>query len=426
MNAFPLTVLLFFLFMILGIPIAAGLILSLVITNIFFGIYPFVTMATLIYRALDSYVLIAVPLFLLAGISMSIGGVSNRIFNFSESLVGPIRGSMGNVNVLASMFFGGMSGSSVADVAGLGKIEIKEMTERGYPIEYSTAVTVASATMSVIIPPSILLVIYAVTNGLSVGNMLLAGLFPGILIGIVLLIFNIYMSSKNNWGAPTKFSISNVWERGKYGFLAILTPLIILVGIFSGSFTPTEASAVAFVYALFLGIFVFKGLKLNQIPEILYEGARTTGIVALSLCGGLLFANFLALENVPQQITDLFLSVTSNPILIMLGINFILLVAGMFLNTGFCIIVFSPIFLPLVTQMGYSPIHFGIIMVCNLAIGLTTPPVGACLYAGSAVSGLKLEVIAKWLLPFWVCLLFTLFLIVIFPWLSLCLPSIRL
>ncbi|MFZ7120216.1 MAG: TRAP transporter large permease [Eubacteriaceae bacterium] len=408
----------------IGVPITVSLMMGVIITNIFFNIYPTATMATIIYHSLDSYVLVAIPLFLLAGITMSYGGISKKIFDFAESLVGFTRGALGNVNIVASMIFGGMSGSSVADVAGLGLIEISEMTKREYPKQYATAVTVASSTMSVVIPPSILLVIYAVSSGVSVGSMLLAGFFPGIIIGFVLMLTNIIISKKNKWGTEVKFSLPNILKQGYFGFPALLMPLIIIGGIFSGIFTATEASAIALLYAILIGIFLFKSIKLKDLTKILYEGGKTTGIVALELSCGLLLANFLVIEDVPNSVVRLCLSITDNPFILMSLINIVLLFAGMFLNPGTAIIVFSQVFLPLISEIGYNPIHFGIIMVVNLAIGLITPPVGSCLYAGSAVSGLKIEEIIKPLIPFFIALVLSLVLIIILPSLSLYLPSL--
>lgn len=419
MTATLLTVLLFFIFMILGVPISVSLMLGLVTSLLVFDMYPLISVVTLFYNSLDSYLLVAIPLFMLAGISMSYGGVARRIFDFSESLLSYLPGSLGAVNIMASMIFGGLSGSSVADVAGLGSVEIKEMVKRKYPLKYATAITVASSTMAVIIPPSILLIIYATIANTSVGATLAAGLVPGLFITGLLIVVNTVFSIRGHWSASTRFSIRQVVHTSIYGFPALLAPAIILGGIFLGTFTPTEASAIAFVYCLLIGAFLYREMDLRKLYRIIYEGGRTTGIVALELAAGLLFSNLITLEGIPGIMTDYITSLTQNPYLIMLCINLILLVAGMFLNPGFSIIVFTPLLLPLAQSIGFDAIHFGVIMTANLALGLITPPVGACLYIGSVVSGLRIEQMIRDLIPFYLVLLIALILIILLPALSL-------
>jgi len=419
MSATLLTVILFIVFMILGVPISVSLMLGLITSLLVFDMYPLISVVTLFYNSLDSYLLVAIPLFMLAGISMSYGGVARRIFDFSESLLSYLPGSLGAVNIMASMIFGGLSGSSVADVAGLGSVEIKEMVKRKYPLKYATAITVASSTMAVIIPPSILLIIYATIANTSVGATLAAGLVPGLFITGLLIVVNTFFSIRGHWSAPTRFSIRRLVQASIYGFPALLAPAIILGGIFLGTFTPTEASAIAFVYCLLIGALFYREMDLRKLYRTIYEGGRTTGIVALELAAGLLFSNLITLEGIPAIMTDYITSLTQNPYLIMLWINLILLVAGMFLNPGFSIIVFTPLLLPLAQSIGFDPIHFGIIMTANLALGLITPPVGACLYIGSVVSGLRIEQMIRDLVPFYLVLLAALILIILLPALSL-------
>jgi len=419
MTATYLTVMLFFIFMVLGVPVSISMIFGLCIAVSVFDVYPLISIATLFYNALDSYLLVAIPLFMLAGIAMSQGGIAKRIFDFSESLLSFLPGTAGAVNVMASMIFGGMSGSSVADVAGLGPGEIKEMTARGYPLKYATAVTVASSTMAVIIPPSILMIIYATIANTSVGEMLAAGMIPGIFIGILLMIGNTYFSLKNKWSPRTPVSIQRIAKAFFHGFPALLAPVIILGGIFLGAFTPTEASAIAFLYSLLIGAFVYKELNLSGLQKVIYEGGRTSGIVALELAAGLLFSNLMTIEGIPAIVVASLGPLTENPWLTMLALNAILLIAGMFLNPGFSLIVFTPLLLPIAKTIGYDPVHFGVIMVTNLALGLITPPVGACLYIGSLISGLKVEGLIKALFPFYLILILGLIIIVIWPWLSM-------
>lgn len=418
MTATYLTVILFFLLMFLGVPVSISLILGLMISVIAFDVYPLMSMVTLFYNSLDSYLLVAIPLFMLAGIAMSHGGVSRRIFDFSESLLSFLPGSLGAVNIMASMVFGGMSGSSVADVAGLGSVEIREMTKRKYTLRYATAITIASSTMAVIIPPSILLIIYATIANASVGEMLAAGFVPGIFITLLLILFNTFYAVKNNWSAAEKLSLKRIVRTGALGLPALLAPAIILGGIFLGTFTPTEASAIAFVYSLVIGAFLYRELGFKKLYSVMYEGGRTTGIVALELAAGLLFSNIMTIEGIPEILTQSITRATENPVLIMLMINVILLVAGMFLNPGFSIIVFTPLLLPLAESIGFNTLHFGVIMVTNLALGLITPPVGACLYIGSVISGLKVEKIIRYLMPFYIILVIALIAIIFLPQMS--------
>lgn len=417
MKATYIAIILFFVFVSLDVPISVSLILGIIISLVAFDIYPLMTVATLFYSSLDSYLLVAIPLFMLAGAAMSHGGIARRIFDFSESIVGFLPGSLGSVNVMGSVLFSGMSGSSVADVAGLGPIEIKEMVNRNYPLAYATAITVASSTLAVIIPPSILMIIYATIANVSVGKALAAGLLPGMFIALLLVILNTYFAIKKKW-PRSSFSLRQVASTGVSGLPALLAPVIILGGIFFGIFTPTEASAIALVYCLLISTFFYRELNAGKLHKIVYEGGRTSGIVAMELASGLLFSNLMALEGIPELMTGAISGLSQNPYVVMLLINLILLIAGMFLNPGFSIIVFTPLLLPIAQSIGYDPLHFGVIMVANLALGLITPPVGACLYVGSVISGLPVEKIIQELLPFYFALLVGLIGIILFPQLS--------
>lgn len=418
MTATYLTVILFAIFMVLEVPVSVSLILGVVISVLVFDIYPVISIVTLFYNSLDSYLLVAIPLFMLAGIAMSYGGVARRIFDFSEAILSFLPGSLGSVNVMASMLFGGMSGSSVADVAGLGSLEIKEMVNRKYPLQYATAITVTSSTMAVIIPPSILLIIYATIANISVSAMLAAGLLPGLFITALLISVNTGFAVRHKWSSATRFSLKKATRTGVYGLPALLAPIIILGGIFLGTFTPTEASAIAFVYSLLIGAFFYRELNLSKLYRVVYEGGRTSGIVVLELAAGLLLSNLMTIEGIPEILTQAITSLTTNPYAIMLLINVILLIAGMFLNPGFSIIVFTPLLLPMAESVGYDPLHFGVVMVTNLALGLITPPVGACLYIGSVVSGLRVEQMIRNLIPFYVILAIALIVIIFLPQMS--------
>lgn len=423
MNTTYLTVILFALFIVLGVPISASMFLGMMISVFAFGTYPLESMATLFYRSLDNYILVAIPLFMLAGFAMTYGGMSRRIFSFSEALVGFLPGSLGSVNIVTSLIFGGMSGSSAADVGALGTIFIGAMKSGGYPLTYATAVTVSASTMAVIVPPSLLLIIYATVAGLSVGTQLMAGLFPGLLVAVALIAYNTVLGVKNKWKTTLPFSLSSILRTAKFGFVALVTPVIIMGGIITGYFTPTEASAVALLYAIVVGALLFRELNAKKFCDLFYHGGRTCGIVALELSAALLFSNMMTIDGIPHAVTQYMHGLTSSPFLIMLLINLVLLLAGCFLNPGFTIIVMTPLLLPLAESIGFSPIHFGVIMATNLAIGLLAPPVGICLYLGSVVSGLKVETLIRALLPFYVLLLACLLVIIFVPSLSLVLSS---
>jgi C4-dicarboxylate transporter DctM subunit len=425
MNATYLTVILFAFFIFIGVPISASMFLGMMVSVFAFDTYPLATMATLFYRSLDNYILVAIPLFMLAGFAMTYGGMSRRIFDFSESLVGFLPGSLGSVNIVTSLIFGGMSGSSAADVGALGAIFIGAMTKGGYPLTYATAVTVAASTMAVIVPPSLLLIIYATVAGLSVGTQLMAGLLPGFLVAIVLIAYNTVLGVKNKWKNTLPFSLSNILHTAKFGFVALVTPVIIMGGIITGYFTPTEASAVALLYAILVGALLLRELDGKKFYNLFYHGGRTCGIVALELSAALLFSNLMTIDGIPHTVTQFMHGLTSSSFLIMLLINLVLLLAGCFLNPGFTIIVMTPLLLPLAQSVGYSPIHFGVIMATNLAIGLLAPPVGICLYLGSVVSGLKVETLIRALGPFYVLLLACLLAIICLPSLSLSLSGAK-
>jgi tripartite ATP-independent transporter DctM subunit len=395
--------------------------LGMIIAVFSYDTYPLATMSTLFYRSLDNYILVAIPLFMLAGFAMTYGGMSRRIFDFSESLVGFLPGSLGSVNIVTSLIFGGMSGSSAADVGALGAIFIGAMKEGGYPLNYATSVTVAASTMAVIVPPSLLLIIYATVAGVSVGTQLLAGLFPGLVVAVILVGYNTILGIKNKWKTTLSFNLRNIGRTAKFGFVALVTPVIIMGGIITGYFTPTEASAVALLYAILVGALLLRELNAKKFYQLFYHGGRTCGIVALELSAALLFSNMMTIDGIPHTLAQFMGGLTHSTFLTMLLINLVLLLCGCFLNPGFTIIVMTPLLLPLAERVGFSPYHFGVIMATNLAIGLLLPPVGICLYLGSVVSGLKVETLIRSLGPFYVLLLACLAIIICIPALSLAL-----
>lgn len=407
-----------------GVPIVVCLALSSVAAIVITGQYSLSLIAPMMFSGMNSFVLVAVPLFMLAGNLMNEGGIVHKIFDVANAAVGWMNGGLGHVNVLASMIFGGISGSSVADAAGLGPIEIKAMTEFGYPKDYSAAITVASSTLAVIIPPSIMTIIYAVSAEVSIGRCLIAGVIPGALLGLGMMGVNWLYARKNGWGTKESFSISTIWERVKDGIWALLTPVLILAGLFSGVFTPTEASGITALYTLFISLFIYKTVRLTDLPAVLLNTAKDAGVALAVISMASIPSFILTAERVPDTVANWLLSLTGNPYVILVLIILMLLVVGMFMSTTIALIILTPMFLPAITSLGIDPVHFGIVMVASLAVGLITPPVGSCLFITSTVAKVPIEKITLSLIPFYVCIFITLLLIAFVPWFSLWLPNI--
>lgn len=424
MSTSLLMAILFGILLFAGVPIVVALALSAVAAIALTGQYSLSILAPMMFSGINSFVLVAVPLFMLAGNLMNEGGMVRRIFNVANATVGWMNGGLGHVNVVASMIFGGMSGSSVADAAGLGPIEIKAMTEFGYPKDYSAAITVASSTLAVVIPPSIMTIIYAVSAEVSVGKCLIAGVIPGIFLGVSMMAVNWFYARKNGWGTKELFSLRNMWERGKQGLWALLTPIIILAGIFSGVFTPTEASGVTALYALLVCLLVYKTVRIRDLPTVLLKTAKDAGVALAVIATASVPSFILTAERVPDTVARWLLSVSSNPQIILALIILFLLVVGMFMSTTIALIILTPMFIPVVTRLGVDPVHFGIIMVASLAVGLITPPVGSCLFVTSTVAGISIERVVRALVPFYLVDVAALLIIAFVPWLSLWLPNL--
>lgn len=404
--------------MFIGTPIGVALGVSTAITMWFTTTINMTTIASACFGGLDSFPLMAIPFFILAGNLMKSGGISRRLLDFAAALVGHIRGSVGMVTVVASMFFAALSGSAPATVTAIGSITIPEMKDSGYDPGYATALTAAAGTIGVIIPPSIPFVIYGVVANASIADLFLAGVIPGILIGVALMLVNYFTARKYGYGVRTKFSLSKLWTCFKDSILALLVPVIILGGIYGGIFTPTESAVAGIVYALIIGVFVYRELNFKTIYEafrdtVLING-QTTFLVGLSLA----FARFLTMAQVPASVAEGILSL-SNPIVILLVINLFLLVIGCFIDNVSSTVILTPILLPIVTGIGMDPVQFGIVMTVNLAIGFITPPYGANLFFASAVAGVPIEKIVARILPMIGVMLVILLLLTFIPALSI-------
>ena len=407
-----------FLLMMIGSPIAVALGVATMVTMTATTNISLTTMSTACLSGLDSFPLMAIPFFMLAGNLMKSGGISRRILDFADAVVGWVTGSVGMVTVVASMFFAALSGSSPATVTAIGGITIPEMKEEGYDPAYATAITAAAGTIGVIIPPSIPFVIYGVAAQCSISDLFLAGIIPGILIGVVLMIVNYVTAKKHGFGHTKKFHAGHLLRTLGDSIWALLVPVIILGGIYGGIFTPTESAVAAILYSIFVGVFIYHELDLKSILEAFKETAlingQTTFLVGISMA----FARFLTMSQVPGTLAKGILGI-SNPIAILLVINLFLLVVGCFIDNISSTVILTPILLPIVAGTGMSPIQFGIVMTVNLAIGFITPPYGCNLFFASAISNVSVVDIAKKILPMIGVMLIVLMALTFIPALSI-------
>lgn len=414
-------------FLLISVPIGICLGLATMTVMLFVdGAPPMVLLARSVVTGADSFPLIAVPLFILAGDVMQKGGMSRRLVGFANSLIGHIRAGLAYVNVLASVFFAAISGSSPATVAAIGSNLIPEMEKVGYGRQFSASLTAASGMIGVMIPPSIPFIIYGVTAEVSIGKLFLAGVIPGILFAIMFMFvarFLLRGDEKIN-ESKTEFSATAVVHSFRESVWALLVPVIILGGIYSGIFTPTEAGAIAVVYALLVGMFVYRDIKVTDLPEILAGSAITSGTILVLVIMATAFGRVITLAQIPSDLASALTSLSDNPIIILLLINLLLLVIGMFMETISSIIIMTPILLPVTVALGIDPIAFGVIMTVNLAIGFCTPPLGVNLFVASSISGVSIEKLSRGILPFFVGMVALLMLITYVPAISLALPSL--
>ena len=376
------------------------------------------------FVGLNSFVMMAVPLFILCGNLMDGGGTLKRIIRFAKVCVGHFKGGIAHVNVLASLLFAGVTGSAVADVAALGPLEIEMMTEAGYDKEFATALTCASASIGPIIPPSLPLIMFGVVTGTSVGNLLMAGILPGIMMGLVLMATVAYYAHKENFPTSKRYPFSTIVKEFFSAIGPILLPVIVLVGIYSGFFTPTEAAGIACLWAFVIGMFVYKELKWSDLPKIFKNTAKTmgscTGLFAIASC----FSYVITYENIPTIVSQLLIGVTSNKFIMLLLINGMLLIIGCFMEGISAILITAPLFVPVLGSFGVDPIQIGVLMAINTTLGLLTPPLGLSLFMASSITGIPVLRLAKRTLPMFLVLVGYLFLITYVPQISLWLPHL--
>jgi tripartite ATP-independent transporter DctM subunit len=413
----------FGVFMALGVPIAVAMGGGAIAALLVSGKYPTLIIIHKLVAGVDTYVLLAIPFFILAANIMNVGGITRRIFTFAGHLVGSIPGGMGHANIVSSILFSGMSGSAVADASGLGQIIIKAMDEEGYDPEFSAAVTAASATIGPIIPPSIPMVVFGAMAEVSVGALFLGGFIPGLMLGLATMILVYIIAKKRHYPCSESFSFAAIRASAKDAFLALLAPVIIVGGIIAGMFTPTEAAVVATVYALFLSL-IYKQMTIKILVRVLLDTAVMSSTIIFIIAGATAFSWLIAVEGIPQAVTNSILSVTHNPYLILLLLNIVLLIMGMFLEGLSVLTITVPFLMPLMTAVGLNPVHLGVMVVLNLMIGLSTPPVGLSLFVCAKIANVKLEVLYKEILPFLVPLIFVLLVITFFPDTVLFLPKL--
>ena len=376
-----------------------------------------------VYNGMDSFPLMAIPFFMLAGVLMNRGGITSRLVEFSQAIMGHFRGGLAHVNILSSMLFAGLSGSAVADTSAIGSMLVPAMVKNGYTRKFSAAITAASSVIGPIIPPSGIMIIYSYVMGESVAALFLAGIIPGILVGLGLMLMTWVMAQRYDFPVATKRA---TWsERGNASikaFFPLLTPLIILGGILGGIFTPTEASAVAVAYALIVSLFILKSMTVRDLPKVLTEAAMVSSVVLLLVGAAMAFKTVVSLSHAPEILAAWILGLSDNPLILLFLINLLLFVVGMFLDAGPAIIILAPILGPIFINLGVHPVHFAIIMSVNLTVGLATPPMGLVLFVASSVSGERIESISKAILPFLVVEVVVIFMITYIPAVSLAIP----
>ncbi len=413
----------FIILIFLGVPVAFSLGLSsllyLVINDI-----PLTIIPQRMFGGLNSFVLLCIPGFILAGNLMNAGGITDRIIQFANNCFGHIRGGLGLANVGSSMGFAGISGTALADTASIGAVMIPAMKKEGYGAGFSAAVTASSSTVGPIIPPSLPMIIVGTLASISIGDLFLAGAVPGILLGLGLMIPTYLISVKRNYPKGQRKSLKEIWHSFLGAFWALFMTVIILFGILGGFFTPTEASIIAVIYALVVGIAVYKELPLKKIPDIMLSSMTSTASIMLLVGFANLFGWIMVSEQIPQLVASTILGISENPIIVILLINLLLLFVGTFMETIAALVILFPVLLPVAMQVGMDPIQFGVMMVLNLVIGLTTPPVGVCLFVASQIGKVSIGRSTRELLPFLGVSLVVLMIVAFVPQVSLFLPSL--
>lgn len=413
----------FFFLIIFRMHIAFAMAIATVVTTVYVGL-PVQVVAQNMVQGLNVFAFMAVPFFIIAGEIMGSGGISNRLINLSNALVGWLRGGLAMVNIVASMFFGGISGSATADTSSIGPILIPMMKKQGYDGEFSTCVTMASSVQGILIPPSHNMVMYAMVAGsVSIGKLFLAGFAPGIFLGIALMIYSYFISIKRNYPVGDKFDIKLVLKTGRDAIWGLGTVLIVVVGVVAGVFTATESAAIAVVYSFMVTFFIYREIKVKEFIGILSRSMKTLAIILILVASASAFGWMVAYLQIPALLTNAILSLTTNKYIVLFIVNILFLILGMIMSMSSIILILTPIMIPIVTKLGVDPVHFGIIMMLNLGIGLLTPPVGGVLFIGSAISDIKIEKLSRAMLPFYAVMIAVLLIITYVPEVVMFLPK---
>ncbi len=416
-------ILCFAILAVLGVPIALAMAAAVTVVMAFLTPFPVLGMVQRMITGIDSFVLISIPFFMLTGRLMNAGGITSDLFRFARCLVGPIRGGMAHANVLANMILAGMSGSAVADAGGMGVVVIKAMNENGYRRDLAGAITVAASTIGPIIPPSIPMVIYGAMAEVSVGKLFLGGFVPGVLMGLGLMGLIYWFSFREHLPKDPPYALREIWAAFRAAFLSLLTPVILIGGILSGIFTPTEASAIAAVYAFVLCFFVYKTIGIRDIPGIIVDTFVTTAVVTFIISATSGFSYLLIVGKVGTRLVEATLALTSSAWIVLLIVNIALLVLGCLMEAGVLLILLTPILVPMMKSLGVDLVHFGLVMVLNLMIGVATPPVGMCLFVVSEAAQIRLERLMREVIIWCMPLIAVLFLITYWPGLVLFVPN---
>jgi C4-dicarboxylate transporter DctM subunit len=415
---------LLFVFMLLGMPIAIALGLSSLLTILFFGQDSLASLALKLFETSEHFTLLAIPYFILSGAFMTTGGVAKRMIRFAIACIGHLRGGLAMASVLACMLFAAVSGSSPATVVAVGSIVIAGMVKAGYTKEFAAGVICNAGTLGILIPPSIVMVVYAAATETSVGKLFMAGVLPGIVLGLMLMAAIYVRARMINLPRQPRASLREILVAGRESLWGMLLLVIILGGIYGGIFTPTEAAAVAAVYAFFIAVFVYRDIGMSHVPKVLVDAAKVTVMLMFIVANALLFAHVLTTERIPQAITEQIVAMGMAPWQFLIVVNVLLLIAGNFMEPTGIVLILAPILFPIASELGIDPVHLGIIMVVNLEIGMVTPPVGLNLFVTSGITGMSIVEVVRAALPWLSVLLVFLVIVTYVPSLSLVLPNL--
>jgi tripartite ATP-independent transporter DctM subunit len=416
-------VLVFVLLLVMNVPVAVSIAMAAFVAILAEGIDPSVMMALKMANGVNSFALLAIPFFILSGQMMGRGGMARRLIDFAHSLVGMFPGGLAYVNTLTCMLFGSISGSAAAAVSSVGGFMIPEMNRKGYNREFNVAVTTTAATTGLLIPPSNVMIVYSVAAGsVSIAAMFMAGVLPGIMMGLCIMVVCGYFAFRNKYKSEKRVPFLEGLVSFKRAILSLMLIIVVIGGILKGIFTPTEAAAIAVLYSFILSVIVYRQIKLRQLPEIFKQTGITTAIVMLLIGASSGMSWIMTMANIPQAVSSALLNLSDNPIIILLTINVLLLFVGTFMDMTPAVLIFTPIFLPVVQTLGIHEVHFGIMMITNLCVGLCTPPVGTCLFIGCGVGKTTIAKVTKTMLPFFAAMIIALMLITYLPRLSLWLP----